>query len=182
MRTPTEQPALTGVRPVRRESALMYLVSHATPFWDNCSFLCDPARIFAATKLCLAITLSLSITSAEHTASLTAVSRPLQPAPSSVLLPHPSLLLSLSTFGRWLVARPLLPSLALEYVECHRHLGLAQGSERSKALDHCCHVRHERRQHLFGCFLRLGREGSTNAFFLPHACTVLPDRALVLVS
>ena len=112
----------TRAWPLRRGSAHKHLASHAgvygacrdygaAPSRDNCWFLFALAHILAAIKLCVAITLSRSTTSAEHPAGLAVASPPQAPAPSSVLLPLPSRFLLLSTFGRWLVARPLRRAL-----------------------------------------------------------------------
>ena len=84
------RPRVCG-RPSRRGSALKHLASHAgcygacrdygaAPPWDKCWFLSVLAGILAAIKLCLAITLSRSITSAGHSASPAVASPPLAPA------------------------------------------------------------------------------------------------------
>ena len=78
----------------------------AAPPRDNCLFLSSLASILAATTLLLAMIRRRSITSAGQTASLAAASPLTSPALSSDLRPPPSLVLSLSAFGRLLVSRP----------------------------------------------------------------------------
>ena len=91
VRAPAEQPALPQMRgrPIRRGSAHKHLALHAggygacrdygpAPYRGYCWFLSALASILA--KLCLAITLSRSITSAEHSANLAAASTTLAPA------------------------------------------------------------------------------------------------------
>ena len=82
-------------RPLRRRGAHKHLASHAG----------GPAQHHLGTTVGFFCS-GQHPTSAEHSASLVAASPPLAPALSSVLFPLPSRLLSLSAFGRWLVARP----------------------------------------------------------------------------